>query len=66
MGAYEFGIGDFDCNQSVDLLDFAGWESCTTGPHGGPNDPGCEAFDTDFDADVDLLDLAGFQAVLSP
>ena len=34
MGAYEFGIGDFDCNQAVDLADFAGWEGCATDPFG--------------------------------
>ncbi len=32
IGAYEFGIGDYDCNQTVDLTDFAAWESCMTGP----------------------------------
>ncbi len=23
MGAYEFGIGDYDCNDAVDMTDFA-------------------------------------------
>ncbi len=32
MGAYEFGIGDYDCNQIVNLDDFAAWEGCLTGP----------------------------------
>ena len=31
MGAYEFGIGDYDCDQSVDLVDFGAWEACETG-----------------------------------
>jgi hypothetical protein len=50
IGLYEFGIGDFDCDQSADLSDFSAWEQCMTGPtDGGPADPpyatGCEAFD---------------------
>ncbi len=32
MGAYEFGIGDYDCDQVVDLADFAAWADCMTGP----------------------------------
>jgi predicted outer membrane repeat protein len=32
IGAYEFGIGDYDCNQSVDLTDFSAWQSCMTDP----------------------------------
>ncbi|MFH1108891.1 MAG: right-handed parallel beta-helix repeat-containing protein [Planctomycetota bacterium] len=33
MGAYEFGIGDYDCDQSVDLMDFNAWNACMTAPH---------------------------------
>jgi hypothetical protein len=32
IGAYEFGIGDYDCDRTVDLTDFANWPSCMTGP----------------------------------
>ncbi len=63
MGPYEFGIGDYDCDQAVDLTDFANWESCFTGPAAGPCPEGCEAFDFDFDSDVDLEDFGGFQPV---
>jgi hypothetical protein len=69
MGAYEFGIGDYDCNQSVNLYDFANWSSCMNGPQATaladepPVAPSCEAFDFDGDRDVDLLDFAGFQDV---
>jgi len=81
MGAYEFGIGDYDCDQIVNLNDFAGWPSCMTGPQGtaladppvggpvAPGDPydvGCEAFDFDGDGDVDLVDFGGFQKVIQP
>ena len=61
MGAYEFGIGDFTCDHRVDLGDLRVWQSCITGPGGGPYAPGCEAFDFEFDGDVDLEDFAGFQ-----
>jgi hypothetical protein len=63
MGAYEFGIGDHNCDRVVDWLDFAGWLGCVTGPAGGPIPPGCEAFDFNTDADVDLADSGGFQEV---
>ena len=61
MGAHEFGIGDYDCDQAIDLVDWSSWSTCFTGPDGGPYDNGCEAFDFDFDQAVDLFDFAGFQ-----
>jgi hypothetical protein len=64
MGAYEFGIGDYDCDRIVDLFDFAEWEACMTGPGGGPFAEGCEAFDFDGDQDVDFEDFGGFQAAV--
>ena len=66
MGAYEFGIGDYDCDDLVTLTDFAAWQSCMTGPDKGPYDEGCEAFDFDADLerDIDLRDFAGFQLAL--
>ncbi len=63
MGAYEFGIGDYDCDRSVDLADYESWSECFTGPFAGAYEQGCRAFDFDFDGDVDLLDFAGFQGV---
>ncbi len=66
IGAYEYGIGDYDCNLVVELMDFAAWDACMTGPDSGPFDTGCEAFDFDADAigDIDLKDFAGFQLTL--
>lgn len=64
MGAYEFGIGDYDCDRDVDAEDFVGGASCMTGPENGPYDAGCEALDFEYDQDVDLADLAVFQAIL--
>ncbi len=72
IGAYEFGIGDYDCNQMVDLTDFSQWPECMSGPGAtavsavpqlSELTAGCESFDFDGDADVDLLDLAAFQTV---
>jgi hypothetical protein len=65
MGAYEFGIGDYDCDQTVDLTDFSQWAACMTGPapptSGGAT--GCEAFDANGDGDVDLHDFYHIQPV---
>jgi len=67
MGAYEFGIGDYDCDRAVGLTDFTNWSACMTGPQATalagepPVAPSCEAFDFDADVDTDLLDFASFQ-----
>ncbi len=61
MGAYEFGIGDFECDRDVDLFDLAFWEGCFTGPDNGPLAAGCESFDFDGDLDVDFEDYGGIQ-----
>ncbi|MCH7884653.1 MAG: S8 family serine peptidase [Planctomycetes bacterium] len=60
-GAYEHGIGDFDCNGVVDLSDFLRWPECFTGLNVAAQAEGCGAFDYDADGDVDLKDYAGFQ-----
>ncbi len=63
MGAYEFGIGDYDGDRVRTLNDFAAWDACMTGPDEQPFQPGCEPFD--FKAapqdHIDLLDFAVFQ-----
>ncbi len=66
MGAYEFGIGDFDCDRDVDLFDFAEWSACFTGPANGPHPAGCEAFDFNADSDIDLHDFAPLQRAFTP
>lgn len=63
MGAYEFGIGDFDCDQSITLNDWAAVESCST-DLGISYAPGCKALDFEYDFDVDLRDLAAWQNLL--
>ncbi len=65
MGAHEYGIGDFDCDRDVDLLDFAQRPPCVTGPTNAPFAETCEPFDFDGDLDVDFRDFAGFQRVFN-
>ncbi|UCC30343.1 MAG: right-handed parallel beta-helix repeat-containing protein [Phycisphaerales bacterium] len=65
MGAYEFGMGDYECDGDVCLGDFAAWEACMTGPDNEPYPEGCQAFDFAQDGDVDLEDLAAFQAAFT-
>jgi hypothetical protein len=65
MGAYEFGIGDFDCDRDVDTEDFVSGASCLTGPGAGPYGSGCAALDFEFDQDVDLTDFAAFQRLFT-
>ena len=64
-GAYEFGIGDYDCDRCVDLADFAHWVTCVTGPDVVSYAAECRAFDFGYDDDVDLADYAGFQSALT-
>jgi len=61
LGAFEFGIGDFDCNARVDSLDFFQWRMCSADLRDEPYPAGCESLDFDFDGDVDLRDFAGLQ-----
>ncbi|UCE59113.1 MAG: hypothetical protein JSU63_16915 [Phycisphaerales bacterium] len=66
MGAYEFGIGDYDWSQSVNLNDFRVWKACMTGPDAGPYADGCEVFDFNYDGDVDFEDFAAMTLILDP
>ncbi len=67
IGAYEFGVGDSNCDQRVDLLDQAIWANCMTNPRASKIRPGCEAFDFNVDSDIDLCDYADLQrAVVIP
>ena len=50
---------DDDCD--VDLTDFFRFQTCYTGPGGGPLPPECVCCDCDFDDDVDLADFFCFQ-----
>jgi len=61
MGAFEFGIGDYDCDGEANLSDFAAWPVCATGPGDEAYGVGCEAFDFDGNGAIDLVDFAGIQ-----
>jgi hypothetical protein len=66
MGAYEFGIGDVNCDRSVDLEDLSEWPYCATGLDGDQLPDGCQALDFDDDQDVSLRDFAAFQQAFNP
>jgi len=65
MGAFESGIGDYDCDGDIDLADYAALDGCMTGSNGGPYPSGCEAVDFEYDDDVDLADFASFRTTLT-
>jgi formylglycine-generating enzyme required for sulfatase activity len=54
--------GDFDGDNDVDEDDSDAFESCFTGPGGGPVGPGCGPGDFDDDGDIDCDDWALFVA----
>ena len=54
--------GDFDGDNDVDEDDFDAFESCFTGPDGGPQSRGCTPGDFDGDDDIDCDDWALFVA----
>ncbi len=56
--------GDVNGDDHLDLLDYAVWPDCLTGPNDGPPGNGCSAtVDSDFDQDVDLFDWRKFQSI---
>ena len=57
--------GDFDGDGHIDLVDFAQWEACVTGPEIGPVAGCCALFDFDEDQDVDHRDFAAFQTAFT-
>jgi predicted outer membrane repeat protein len=64
VGAYEYGMGDTDCDLDVDLFDYGAWGDCVTGPGGGAAGS-CVIFDFDADGDVDLMDYREFQLMFA-
>lgn len=60
-GAYEFGIGDYNCDYNVDLIDFQQWIACINGVNAEPYPDGCQAFDFNADNHINMLDYAEFQ-----
>lgn len=66
MGAYEFGVGDFDCNHLLNLNDFSVWDTCMAGPGGTPFVSECVAFDFNTDGVIDLKDFWAYQRLNIP
>ncbi|MGB0716525.1 MAG: M12 family metallo-peptidase [Phycisphaerae bacterium] len=61
MGAYEFGLGDSDCDgQFLTLDDFSQWSQCRTEP-GVAAAINCRVVDLNVDGSVDLRDYAIWQ-----
>jgi hypothetical protein len=54
-------LGDYDEDGDVDLVDFAAFQTCFTGPGNLPSASCRVAFDSDDDADIDLADFGNFQ-----
>ena len=65
-GGFWFGLAPGDCDNTgcVDLLDYAEFESCLTGPDVGTL-AGCECFDVNRSDTVDLRDFAATQAAFT-
>ncbi len=58
---FETPFGDCNSDALTDLVEFGGFDACSTGPN-QPFDPGCACFDANADNDVDLQDFGRFQA----
>jgi hypothetical protein len=58
-----FRLGDFDDDEDVDENDAITFESCFTGPDGGPVGETCLPGDFDVDGDVDCADWEQFRLV---
>ena len=53
--------GDCVVDGNIDLFDFEAFQSCVTGPAGGPLNEKCQCADFDNDDDVDVVDFGAFQ-----
>lgn len=68
IGAIEFLPGDVDGSGTVDLADFAYFQTCRSDVAGGqePLSPECIVLDFDCDNDVDLDDFGAFASSMIP
>ena len=62
-GGFWFEVIASDCNEDgvVNLIDYDTFQTCITGPGGGPLPPGCNCYDFDGDGKVTLEDFATMQ-----
>ena len=56
------GMGDFDGNETINLLDYNEFQACLTAPD-VPFGAGCDEGDFDCDGDIDLRNFSDFQEV---
>ena len=66
-GGFWFEVLPSDCDEDgvVGLLDYDSFETCITGPGGGPLPAGCNCFDFDQDGVVTLADFATMQELFN-
>lgn len=66
-GGFWFEVLPSDCNEDgvVGLLDYDTFETCITGPGGGPLPPGCNCYDFDQDGVITLADFATVQEMFN-
>ncbi len=66
-GGFWFEVVPSDCNEDgvVNLFDYDTFQTCLTGPGGGPPPAGCECYDFDADGKITLLDFATVQAMFN-
>jgi len=62
-GGFWFELIASDCNEDgvVNLIDYDTFQTCITGPGGGPLLPGCSCYDFDGDGAITLEDFATVQ-----
>ena len=62
-GGFWFEVIASDCNEDgvVNLIDYDTFQTCITGPGGGPLLPGCNCYDFNGDGVVTLFDFATMQ-----
>jgi hypothetical protein len=66
-GGFWFELVPSDCNEDgvVNLFDYDTFQTCMTGPGGGPLPAGCNCYDFDRDGVVTLEDFATMQAMFN-
>ncbi len=64
-GAYESGVGDYDCNGAFSPSDLLNLAACVSGPDSPFLDAACTVFDADSDGDVDTVDVGLVLATFS-
>ena len=66
-GGFWFEVVPSDCNEDgvVNLFDYDTFQTCLTGPGGGPLPAGCNCYDFDADGVVTLEDFATVQEMFN-